>query len=70
MKQVYHVTGKYLARYPDGHYTGDIGISADINAKSPKNAKTLIAQKTANTYGFVDFKWLSVSVKKTKEPTG
>ena len=52
MKQVYHVTGKYLARYPDGHYTGDIGISTDIVAKNPEKAKRLVAKKATNTYGF------------------
>lgn len=66
MKQVYHVTGKYSARYPNGHFTGDIGISTDIEAKNPAKAKLLVAKKTTRTHGFVDFKWLSVDIKESK----
>ncbi len=64
MKQVYQVTGKYLARYPNGHFTGDIGISTSIRAKNPDKAKHLVAEKTADTYGYIDFKWLTVTVKE------
>jgi len=69
MKQVYYVTGKYLARYPNGHFTGDVGISTNIKAKNPKKAKRLVAQKTTATYGYIDFKWLTVDVKENV-PTG
>ncbi len=69
MKQVYHVTGKYMARYPNGHFTGDVGISTNVKAKDPDKAKLLVAQKTSTTYGYIDFKWLTVSVKENV-PTG
>ena len=64
MKQVYQVTGKYLARYPNGHFTGDIGISTNVSAKSPDKAKLLVAEKTTATYGYIDFRWLTVTVKE------
>ena len=71
MKQVYHVTGKYLARYPNGHFTGDVGISTDIKAKDPEKAKLLVAKKATDTYGFVEFKWLTVDIqKRTTSVTG
>lgn len=71
MKQVYHVTGKYLARYPNGHFTGDVGISTDIKAKGPEKAKLLVEKKATNIYGFVDFKWLAVDIQeRTPSVTG
>ena len=64
MKQAYQVTGKYLARYPNGHFTGDVGISTNVKAKNPDKAKVLVAERTSATYGYVDFKWLTVNVKE------
>ena len=64
MKQNYQVTGKYLARYPNGHFTGDIGISTNVKAKDPDKAKLLVAKRTSATYGYVDFKWLTVNVNE------
>jgi len=62
MNNVYRVSGSYLAKYPDGRYSGKIGLGATIIAKNEREAKKLVASQTVETYGYVGFKWDKVSV--------
>ena len=62
MNNVFRVSGSYMAKYPDGHYSGKIGLGATIIAKNEREAKKLVARQTIETYGYVNFKWDKVSV--------
>ena len=60
MRQQYHVSGKYIARYPSGHYTGEIGISANIRAKNKRAARKAVRRKAIATHGYIQFNWVDV----------
>ena len=62
MNNVYRVSGSYLAKYPDGHYSGKIGLGATIINKNEREAKKMVASQTIKTYGYVGFKWDDVDV--------
>lgn len=60
--QQYRVHGSYQAKYPDGHYTGKIGIGATVQAQDQQDAEKKVASQTQELYGYVNFKWISVNV--------
>jgi hypothetical protein len=62
MNNVYRVSGRYLAKYPDGKHSGKIGIGATVLAKDEKEAQKLVANRTIATYGYIGFTWETVSV--------
>ena len=64
MNNVYRVSGSYLAKYPDGKYIGKIGLGATVVAKNEREAKRLVANQTIKTYGYIGFKWETVTVKR------
>ena len=62
MNNFFRVCGSYTAKYPDGHYSGKIGLGATVIAKNEREAKKLVAKQTIETYGYAEFKWDQVSV--------
>jgi hypothetical protein len=68
MKSKFRVSGRYTAKYPDGHYIGDIGISTQIAAKSEKKAIDFAADKAKSTFGYVDLRWVDVRVTRVNLP--
>lgn len=64
MNNVYRVSGSYLAKYPNGQYTGKIGLGATIAAKNEREAKRLVANQTIKTYGYVGFQWDKVIAQR------
>lgn len=63
MQKQYVVSGRYQARYPNGYHTGEIGISAQVLAKSKRAAKKAVSKKTIKTHGYVQFDWLDVQTR-------
>ncbi|MCP4428350.1 MAG: hypothetical protein GY803_28005 [Chloroflexi bacterium] len=66
MRKQYHVSGQYLARYPNGHHTGMIGISAQVRAKNKRAAKKAVSQEAIKTHGYVRFNWLDVDASQVQ----
>ncbi len=64
MQKQYHVSGRYLARYPNGHYTGKIGISTQVLAKNKREAKKSAIRKAMEINGYVQCNWLDVQAYK------
>jgi hypothetical protein len=64
MQKQYYVSGRYQARYPNGYYTGDIGISAQVKAKNKQAAKKAVSRKAMEDHGYVKFDWLDVAARK------
>jgi hypothetical protein len=64
MQKQYYVRGRYQARYPNGFHTGDIGISARVQAKNKQAAKKAVSKKTMKEHGYVQFNWLNVDCKQ------
>jgi len=62
MNNVYRVSGCYSAKYPDGRYSGKIGLGATVIAKNKREAKKMVANQTIKTYGYVGFQWDGVDV--------
>lgn len=64
MQKKYCVNGRYLARYPNGHHTGLIGISARVKASDKRAAQKLVSRKAMKTHGYVRFDWLEVDANQ------
>lgn len=64
MYKQYRVSGRYFAKHPDGRYSTDLGVGATVFAKDEQDAKHIVAKNTMGTHGYINFKWVSVSVKK------
>ena len=64
MQKHYYVSGRYQARYPDGHHTGLIGISARVQAQDEQEAQQTVSQKAIKTHGYIKFDWLDVKTSK------
>jgi len=64
MRKHYYVSGRYQARYPNGHHTGLIGISARVQAQNEKAAQKAVSQKAMKTHGYIKFDWLDVQASK------
>lgn len=62
MYKEFRVSGRYVAKHPDGRYSTDLGVGATVFAKDEKDAKHIVAKNTMDTYGYVDLKWRSVSI--------
>ncbi|MEM7330525.1 MAG: hypothetical protein AAF490_00445 [Chloroflexota bacterium] len=62
MYKEFRVSGRYVAKHPDGRYSTDLGVGATVFAKDEKDAKHIVAKKTMNTYGYINFEWQSVSI--------
>lgn len=63
MQKQYYVSGRYQARYANGYYTGDIGISARVKAKSEKAAKKVVSKKAMKDHDYIQFNWLNVDAR-------
>jgi hypothetical protein len=64
MQKQYYVSGRYQARYPNGYHTGDVGISARIQAQDKEAAKKAVSEKAIKDYGYIQFNWLNVDARQ------
>jgi hypothetical protein len=64
MQKQYYVSGRYQARYPNGYHTGDVGISARIQAQDKEAAKKAVSEKAMKEHGYVQFNWLNVDARQ------
>lgn len=64
MSEEYVVHGRYLARYPNGYYSGEVGISTRVEADDIEVAKASAAAKAKAFYGYTDFRWITVQVEQ------
>ncbi|MEJ2747459.1 MAG: hypothetical protein P8183_06075 [Anaerolineae bacterium] len=64
MQKQYYVSGRYQARYPNGYYTGDIGISARVKAKNEQAAKKEVSRKAMKELGYTQFNWVNVDARQ------
>ena len=67
MKNSYRVSGRYLAKYPNGQYTGRTALGTTVMAKSEKKAKKLAASQAMAMYGYVQFQWEQVSIVRQEQ---
>lgn len=66
MYKEFRVTGRYVAKNPDGRYSTDIGVGETVIAKDANDAKYIVAKNTMDRYGYVDLKWRSVSINRNR----
>jgi hypothetical protein len=64
MQKQYYVSGRYQARYPNGYHTGDVGISARVQAKNKKAAQKAVSKKAMEEHGYIQFNWLNVDARQ------
>ena len=63
MQKQYYVSGRYQARYPNGYHTGDVGISARVQAKNMQAAQQAVSEKAMKEHGYIQFNWLNVDAR-------
>ena len=66
MQKQYYVSGRYQARYANGHHTGLVGISARVQAKNKQEAQKTVSKKAMKTHGYIKFDWLDVNTNKIR----
>ena len=64
-KKEYRVNGCYLAKFPDGHYSNEIGTGVTVKALNQKEAQKIAAHKMTSFHGYSAFKWITVTAKET-----
>lgn len=63
MDREFVVNGRYLAKYPDGRYSGEVGLCTHVKAPDKSAAVKQAMQKTIFFHGYVNMEWIAVEVK-------
>lgn len=67
MYKEFRVTGRYVAKHPDGRYSTDIGVGETVFAKDASDAKYIVAKNTMDRYGYINLEWQSVSINNNRQ---